>query len=690
MKLLKRSKTARGALLFLTACFVAWAVGSALLAGQPVARSAIWLLYQIAAVGVPGLALVQLFRLRLSPLETLIAAYGFGIASNIAVYCLFAPFHLMQFIPYAVAALCAAAVVVLILKRNQPLVGRADDGELRIALIFGVFAAVATFLLLSLTMITPDITGARQYFHDTLNGVALTTSASRGFPMLILQMAGTEHWYHIFFFAYHAVFKLVSGFDSFLIITKMSLIAFAPFIAALTVALGKRVLKDNRLTAIAAAVLLVIPAYYYAHYLYKDTIGFPMGLAFGMLCALLFLQAEETPCRLFNRYYAAAAIFLIVCVGAKGPIGVTLLFAMCFTLLFAMLRHKRWNVLIQGLIFALTFFAAYLLLYRSGASDSMSWSPLYSAIRTDFAYWCVDRMPAFLYYIAATLFYIISKDPIAFLTFILLIIYMIRHAKQMTTFLYLTFGGLLIGYFLMCTFKQMGSSEEYFFTCMQPFALIACVKILSELWVLRETKPAKTRFAVLFAALLIPMLALNGANTYRCWIGDDTSTVQSGLTAAFRHSVFSPKITTEQQIAQLEVDGLRRNTITPQEYEAMLWLRDNTPADAVIADGRYLKNNKYFYGTTFSERGFFLEGYGFVTMEDSNDNTKEKVRRDTFLRFFFEAPEDGYLPLLAREGCDYLIISEYINPGYRPTDRFCTEVYRNEHLSIYKLNEYEG
>ena len=76
-------------------------------------------------------------------------------------------------------------------------------------------------------------------------------------------------------------------------------------------------------------------------------------------------------------------------------------------------------------------------------------------------------------------------------------------------------------------------------------------------------------------------------------------------------------------------------------------------------------------------------------MEDTNDNTPEKIRRDTVLRFFFTEEDEGYIASMARYGCDYLIISQFINPGLELSDKFCTKVFENEIISVYKLNEFQ-
>ena len=673
---------------------VLWALSAAVVLAAPLRDIAVFAAFQLFAVAVPGLAITKLFNLRLSALETLCTAYGFGLTSLVAVYFVFAPSGAMGYVKYAVGVLVLVSVVVLILKRKQPLSARPDKGETKIALIFCGFAAAATFVLLSMPMLLPDIVGTRYYFHDTMNGVALTTAASRGFPMQILQMSNTDHWYHIFFYSYTGVFKLVSGISSFEIVTRMSLITISPFLAAVVVALAKRLLKKNLLVWIASAIIFVIPYGTFVHYLYQDTIGFTMGLVFAMLSALFFIEAVSRRCRIINRYYIVSVIFLLMCVGAKGPLAVTMVFMYGFAMLLALIREYtafarscdrrgkallffadyRWGYIIRVLVYASTFFLLYFALYRSGASDSMSWSPLYSAIRTDFAASLSSSLPLWLHHTLCVIEYIVISDPIIFIALILVII---CNAKKKTSILYdMLLGGIILAYFLINTFKQMGSSEMYFLTVITPLAYICAISCIRDL--IGEKKPDFARVAAFAAlALFIPCMVINVVTSAGAYYGTERNR-GLGINAAFEFNRFDPAVIENPDAAAVTVD----------DYNAYIWLRDNTPEDTIIVDGHYLHHNKYFNGSAFSERAFFLEGWGFVTMEDTNDSTDEKIRRDTFLRFFFTEESEGYLLLMAREGCDYIVIAQHLNPGLYLTDQYCNLVFESGDVAVYKLHEW--
>lgn len=116
---------------------------------------------------------------------------------------------------------------------------------------------------------------------------------------------------------------------------------------------------------------------------------------------------------------------------------------------------------------------------------------------------------------------------------------------------------------------------------------------------------------------------------------------------------------------------------------------NNTPEDAVFSDYRYSTNNKYFCASIFSQRSCYLEGWGYLTMEDSNNNTDEKIRRDTIVRFFNDTKQESFSLLLAQEGVEYLVFERVITGDWELSDTYVDEVFRNDDVIIYKIRPVE-
>ena len=687
MKLKAKLGTTKYAVVIIAAGYLLWGVAAYVFLAMPLLDILKFLLFQVLAVALPGIAIYKLFNLKLSPLEGLTLSYAFGIAALCAVYFLFAPFGAMDYIKYGVLALALGSIVVLVLKRGLSLSAKADEGEMRIALIVGAFALAASFITLSAANLDPLLAGARGYFHDTMNGVSLTVSASRSFPMTFLQMSGTEHRYHILYFAYGAIMKLCTNIDAFEVTTKLTLITISPLIAAAIACLAKKALKSNILTAVACVFAVVIPSGTSAMYLFRDTIGYPFGLAFAILTVLLFFKAEETSSRKINRCHVASLICLLVTTGGKGPLAVTVLFGICFCLLLRLIREKDWSVILKGLLFALPFFACYCLIYVGG--DTVSFSVLYSAQRTEFAYGIVNSVSPLLYYALCFFYQVITFDPVLTAAIVFIIVYYCVFKKEHNLLVDFTAGGLIIGYIFVCFFKQTGSSEWYFLLVMIPFAVISLIYILFSLLKKADGKKTKPFIIAMTGCVAAILLATSTMDAVKYYYGDYPPILKEGILAAARYSRFShERLTTAHELNTGVSYEERPFCVSVPEYEAYIWLRDNTEEDAIIADSRYLTCNTFFNGTSFSERSFYLEGTRFVTMDDTNDNTEEKLRRESTLHFLYDYLDDSMCVLLANEGCDYIIINDYVTPDFSVRGKYGTLVFENSEMKIYKITDF--
>ena len=183
--------------------------------------------------------------------------------------------------------------------------------------------------------------------------------------------------------------------------------------------------------------------------------------------------------------------------------------------------------------------------------------------------------------------------------------------------------------------------------------------------------------------MLILALIPDAKFSAELFIGDD-ATVKSqatGLKSALTYSIPNYKKGIHPDFST--VNGA---IVTEGQYEAFIWMKENLPESAVFSDYRYSSNNKFFGASVFSERSCFLEGWGYLTMEDKNDNKDEKVRRDTIVRFFNETKEEGFCMLLKQEGVDYLVFEKEITGDWELSDKYVDEVFRNSDVIVYKIH----
>ena len=141
--------------------------------------------------------------------------------------------------------------------------------------------------------------------------------------------------------------------------------------------------------------------------------------------------------------------------------------------------------------------------------------------------------------------------------------------------------------------------------------------------------------------------------------------------------------------------------VTEDEINAMNWLRENSPEDAVVAYNRQVKSPDYIDGTeqplpnqytarfysytAYSERQAFLGGWSYMARTPE----MQKMLRERYLvnRALFSPFCSNRRELMEANGISYLVASEYIGSGTELDDHDLMTVYRNRDMVIYKLKE---
>jgi hypothetical protein len=634
----------------------------------------LFLLFQTFAVLFPGIALVKIFKLNLTNLESFSVGYALGIALNILVYFMFAPFKMTGLIPYAIAVLSIFSLIYLFYNKTKIIENKTKNERFSIlGFSFSVLAALFTFFLLSASNLTPNLVGIKSYYHDLTNGVGLITSASFGFPMEFLQMSHTPHYYHPFFYSYCAVMKLTLGFSSFSIGTKYSLITIAPLFVSAFTSLSLKVFSKKYYAALSVIGLLLL-SYPMIYYVCIDLLGFSLGLAYSTLAVLLFLKSEESSPNI-DKYLILSSVFVVCSTGAKGPIGVTTVFALSFSLLISLFRGNKFtSVLIKGMVFAIPFFAAYFILYRQGPESMMLRSLIPGSLRGKYYEIIPANLSETLRRFLSNVIYTLDFHRLTVAGFLAALIYILGRYRRRSIVAECALGATIIGILLTNVFSQVGSSEIYFAYASIPLSSIIIVYAISE--ILSVMSPKKKAVAgSLIAVLLILVFKPSFSEVFE--------KMKLSLDRCANNSIYS-----SNQDNSSMTDSVRINSLSPAEYEGLLYLRDNTDKDCIIAEGRHLFNNKFFYGTAFAERRFFLEGWGYVTMEDSNSNRFEKFQREAIVERLFQLEDSSFAYLLRDKGVDYVIVYEITNPGLRLDTAVGASVFfENEEIRIYDISE---
>ena len=632
-------------------------------------------LFQLLCVALPGIAVTKLLKIALTPLESLCVSYGFGFSVVVLVYFPFGLMRRTELIPFALLAVSILSIVALVFTRKRPFTSREDRGELSIALAACFFTAAITLSAFSAGFLDPSLSGLHYYYHDALNAVSLTASAKLGYPFHFLQMAGVTYWYHPFTYFYTASMSLCTGISAFDVTTKLLIFTVTPFAMSTITAIAMRVTGSRKYTLLATALGCFFPASGLYYYLFEDLLGFMPGLAFGAMAILTFMEAQSISKKI-NPRHLLSVFFMCMCLGAKGPVAVPIIFGICFALLMQLITEKDLWVFPKGLAYAVPFFFLYWYLYGTAVDESMELFFAHVAMKTDFARWLMGVMgvtagsETILYKLLCAVYYCITSYPVIFIAFVLGIVVLIK-AGGKNTFAAFTTGAAALGFVFVNMFRQAGSSELYFHITSYWFAAVLVIYVIQQLWKSDRKKILAAAVSVLTLAVCI--------SSGRYFI----PTIIDGVQNSIVYSYYSPaKLDTEEEMNAFFRRGA---SLSPEEYEGYIFMRDNLPDTAVICDYRYNGYNKCFFGCAFSEKMFLLEGWGYVTMEDTNDNTFEKGQRDNYISSFYEMRDEGFIPILREFGATHIVITEYFTPDWELSTGYTNLIFENDSIRIYEI-----
>ena len=127
------------------------------------------------------------------------------------------------------------------------------------------------------------------------------------------------------------------------------------------------------------------------------------------------------------------------------------------------------------------------------------------------------------------------------------------------------------------------------------------------------------------------------------------------------------------------------------EFAGMVWLRENTTNNSVIAtDRRNITQNEsykiidgaYFYGSAYSQRKIYLEGTAYSSQSDVSINEKMKVLKNIY------SEENSKRGDVAREnGIDYVVVTKTASGNIDLSNENLKLCYNNDRIKIYKVKD---
>ena len=134
------------------------------------------------------------------------------------------------------------------------------------------------------------------------------------------------------------------------------------------------------------------------------------------------------------------------------------------------------------------------------------------------------------------------------------------------------------------------------------------------------------------------------------------------------------------------------NSITKYEYEGMLWLKENTEEEDVIASDRYhltspssewsTEGSKYFYYSAFSQRQFFLEGWEYGYQDQDGEKNPVIGQKIEICKKLY-SNNTNKVEIMNKNEINYLVVSRFSHPDLEIRDKNLDLVFHNRDIKIY-------
>lgn len=531
---------------------------------------------------------------------------------------------------------------------------------------------------------------------DKAYQMGLIGSLSRGFPLQSPWVDGVVEYYHVFTQIMLSV--PVALFD---ISPDFLVMSCCPYLTVCLVSLGLysmfiRFTKySSRAGLYTLSVLLsnmfiarsFTSSYIFRILLINDNHG---GFAVSCLASCVILldiccRDKRSDRQSFPQLILLFALSMLL-TGIKAPLGLVFTGAVLgTTLLGALLRGfdlKKMSAVTSASILGFAF--AYIILLAGdptpGAAEE---SVFHFGSMTNLCFWkdpfiaamrsigipSPVRLIAILTVFAIT-FFTIYTLPLA-VGYLRELVLVIGKKKDYDFARVTVYAAFLIGFVMMMFLRYSGHSQVYFGTASTLFApLIA-------FWFLESrpeitSRPVKILWTASRAWLLV-LIIFTSVSLF--------ADMRSMLPEAIAH-------------ADPETQYNPYRSLSSDEYDAMMWIRTNTPEDSLLATQMYASEGEKYYDpadrwsnchfvyASYSGRRFYLEGSGF-TLEDYETETLLRMIRNTDMLY---DPDNSRRGDLARSlGIDYVVFTKKIYPATDLSSDDYSLVYSNKDIDIYQV-----
>ena len=601
---------------------------------------------------------------------------------------------------YCAGPLLSLIYLYMLYKRklSPSLCGKLKPSGLSAAFYAGAVILMAyVFLNTQFVYLSPEYSNNIMISIDKAYQGGLVSSLSRGFPLKSPWVYGATEHYHIFTQALLSVPMSLFGLTPDFLILSASPYLSVYFIGLSLYAMFRHFCRrGDRAGLYTLSVLLSnmfiartpVSSYLFRILLINDNHG---GFAIACLIACLivtdmYFSTEDKTLKDRLPLLALSAVMYITLAGIKAPVALVLVGGVIGTwLLGLMLRSITFR---GSFPFVVSVMAGFFLVFTfligsSNATEDGSSSLLRFGKMTNICFWkdgLIETLrsigipgPVRLLAILAVFFlfyFTIYALPFAF-GYIREFCLVVTKKKPFSFAMVAAYAAALVGFVLMMFLNYNGHSQVYFGTVTTAFAPLIAIRFFEDFPEM-TSKGMKAIYKIslvwFFSIIILTSVTL---------AIDMKNMVPGAVMHADPASEYDPYM-----------------CLSAGEYEAVQWLRKNTPGDSVIATQMYASvpredydytirwNNCHFMYATYSERQFYLEGSGF-SLEDSQAPLRLEMIKNTDA--LYDPDNSGRGELARSLGVSYVMVTKKIFPTPDLSSGDYKLVFSNDDIDIYEV-----
>lgn len=570
------------------------------------------------------------------------------------------------------------------------------------AWIFFLLVLLYALMTTQYNYLSPALSDFTYVNPDKAYHMGLIDSLSHDYPLMSLWINGREINYHIFAEILYSIPVRLFHMDSdFLLMSCGPFFTSGVFSISLYSCFAELSSRPRRAGLYSLLVILsdlYIVRSYYNSIAFKFIITNDNAAGFGVAAAFVFLIILKKFEGSFDRLSLKSipvilllTAILMLTTGIKGPIGAVLIAAMWGTVFLGwLLRKIPFRYIVPLLIMTMGFALVYVeVLGSKGQSNAGGNSVISLANITNICFWkkpLIALLKSAGIPTSARLAIVMAVFLVFYLTafFLPFCIGYIRELIKVLTgskdylihkvFVYAVFA---VGFIAMFVLSYSGHSQIYFGLVSVFYAPLIAFWFFEDL----DQEDLRGIKRVLFGAVKgVFAISICITTALLC------TYIRNAVPSCVAHA--DPSKTYDTYLS-----------MSNKEYEAMQWIKDNTPEDSLLATDRYYSvsldkysyddrwENRFFLYGTYSNRFCYIAGSGYNMRADEYELRRSMIKTNMSL-YDIDNEDKGDT---ARElGVDYIVVSKRFTelPDLESGDYH--RCYQNDEVDIYEVLEKEA